>query len=62
MVGLGGQGGLGGPCQGPPVPVGLGATRLSPQMAMLLKLQEAANYIESPDRETMVDPDLQSTL
>lgn len=46
----------------PPVPVGLGATRLSPQMAMLLKLQEAANYIESPDRETMVDPDLQSTL
>ncbi|PKU31018.1 neuron navigator 1 [Limosa lapponica baueri] len=35
---------------------------LSPQMAMLLKLQEAANYIESPDRETMVDPDLQSTL
>jgi len=34
----------------------------SPQMAMLLKLQEAANYIESPDRETMVDPDLQSTL
>ncbi|NXF09318.1 NAV1 protein, partial [Smithornis capensis] len=31
-------------------------------MAMLLKLQEAANYIESPDRETMVDPDLQSTL
>lgn len=33
-----------------------------PQMAMLLKLQEAANYIESPDRETMVDPDLQSTL
>ncbi|XP_042743020.1 neuron navigator 1 isoform X1 [Lagopus leucura] len=33
-----------------------------PLMAMLLKLQEAANYIESPDRETMVDPDLQSTL
>ncbi|CAM9830672.1 unnamed protein product [Bubo scandiacus] len=32
-----------------------------PLMAMLLKLQEAANYIESPDRETMVDPDLQST-
>lgn len=38
------------------------AMLLSPQMAMLLKLQEAANYIESPDRETMVDPDLQSTL
>ncbi|KAJ8393586.1 hypothetical protein AAFF_G00060590 [Aldrovandia affinis] len=33
-----------------------------PLMAMLLKLQEAANYIESPDRETMVDPSLQSTL
>ncbi|KYO33237.1 neuron navigator 3 isoform B [Alligator mississippiensis] len=33
-----------------------------PLMAMLLKLQEAANYIESPDRETMVDPNLQSTL
>lgn len=46
----------------PLFPIGLGATRLSPQMAMLLKLQEAANYIESPDRETMVDPDLQSTL
>lgn len=43
-------------------PPGLSATLLSPQMAMLLKLQEAANYIESPDRETMVDPDLQSTL
>lgn len=47
---------------GPLVPLGLGATLLSLQMAMLLKLQEAANYIESPDRETMVDPDLQSTL
>lgn len=47
---------------GPLIPLGLGATLLSPQMAMLLKLQEAANYIESPDRETMVDPDLQSTL
>lgn len=47
---------------GPLVSLGLGATLLSPQMAMLLKLQEAANYIESPDRETMVDPDLQSTL
>ncbi|XP_074833608.1 neuron navigator 1 isoform X3 [Carettochelys insculpta] len=33
-----------------------------PLMAMLLKLQEAANYIESPDRETMVDPNLQPTL
>ncbi|XP_075766304.1 neuron navigator 1 isoform X4 [Pelodiscus sinensis] len=32
-----------------------------PLMAMLLKLQEAANYIESPDRETMVDPNLQPT-
>ncbi|XP_013989289.2 neuron navigator 1 isoform X3 [Salmo salar] len=30
---------------------------LDPLMAMLLKLQEAANYIESPDRETM-DPSL----
>ena len=46
----------------PLIPLGLGATLLSLQMAMLLKLQEAANYIESPDRETMVDPDLQSTL
>ncbi|KAG5837765.1 hypothetical protein ANANG_G00216130 [Anguilla anguilla] len=33
-----------------------------PLMAMLLKLQEAANYIESPDRETVADPNLQSTL
>ncbi|MBN3319161.1 NAV1 protein, partial [Atractosteus spatula] len=33
-----------------------------PLMAMLLKLQEAANYIESPDRETAVEPNLQSTL
>ncbi|XP_065451046.1 neuron navigator 1 isoform X4 [Chrysemys picta bellii] len=32
-----------------------------PLMAMLLKLQEAANYIESPDRETLVDPNLQPT-
>lgn len=47
---------------GPLAPLGLGAMLLSLQMAMLLKLQEAANYIESPDRETMVDPDLQSTL
>ncbi|KAJ6661056.1 hypothetical protein lerEdw1_016857 [Lerista edwardsae] len=31
------------------------------QMAMLLKLQEAANYIESPDRETL-DPNVQSAL
>lgn len=28
------------------------------QMAMLLKLQEAANYIESPDKETPTDPSL----
>ncbi|XP_078500309.1 neuron navigator 1 isoform X6 [Lissotriton helveticus] len=33
-----------------------------PLMAMLLKLQEAANYIESPDCETMGDPNLQATL
>ncbi|KAJ8258080.1 hypothetical protein GJAV_G00192930 [Gymnothorax javanicus] len=33
-----------------------------PLMAMLLKLQEAANYVESPERETAVDPSLQSTL
>ncbi|XP_074078458.1 neuron navigator 1 isoform X4 [Macrotis lagotis] len=33
-----------------------------PLMAMLLKLQEAANYIESPDRETILDPNLQSSL
>lgn len=31
-------------------------------MAMLLKLQEAANYIESPDRESILDPSLQATL
>lgn len=63
-AGLGGQGGPSG------LPSHLRASclprapamLLSPQMAMLLKLQEAANYIESPDRETMVDPDLQSTL
>ncbi|XP_043932451.1 neuron navigator 1 isoform X2 [Protopterus annectens] len=30
-----------------------------PLMAMLLKLQEAANYIESPDRESILDPNLQ---
>ncbi|KAM6981181.1 LOW QUALITY PROTEIN: neuron navigator 1-like [Aplochiton taeniatus] len=29
-----------------------------PLMAMLLKLQEAANYIESPDKETAMDPSL----
>ncbi|XP_075709736.1 neuron navigator 1 isoform X6 [Rhinoderma darwinii] len=33
-----------------------------PLMAMLLKLQEAANFIESPDRETMCDIDLSSTI
>nr|XP_033773559.1 neuron navigator 1 isoform X4 [Geotrypetes seraphini] len=33
-----------------------------PLMAMLLKLQDAANYIESPDQETIVDPNLQATL
>ncbi|XP_053313775.1 neuron navigator 1 isoform X2 [Spea bombifrons] len=33
-----------------------------PLMAMLLKLQEAANFIESPDRETMCDSDLTSTI
>ncbi|XP_058030429.1 neuron navigator 1 isoform X5 [Ahaetulla prasina] len=32
-----------------------------PLMAMLLKLQEAANYTESPDRETL-DPNVQSAL
>ncbi|KAG9485344.1 hypothetical protein GDO78_008431 [Eleutherodactylus coqui] len=33
-----------------------------PLMAMLLKLQEAADFIESPDRETMCDGDLSSTI
>ncbi|XP_057584518.1 neuron navigator 1 isoform X3 [Hippopotamus amphibius kiboko] len=33
-----------------------------PLMAMLLKLQEAANYIESPDRESILDPNLQAAL
>ncbi|XP_053562901.1 neuron navigator 1 isoform X3 [Bombina bombina] len=33
-----------------------------PLMAMLLKLQEAANFIESPDRDTICDSDLTSTI
>ncbi|XP_035512103.1 neuron navigator 1-like isoform X4 [Morone saxatilis] len=33
-----------------------------PLMAMLLKLQESANYIESPEREGCLDPSLQATL
>ncbi|XP_035864199.1 neuron navigator 1-like isoform X3 [Sander lucioperca] len=33
-----------------------------PLMAMLLKLQESANYIESPERESCLDPTLQATL
>ncbi|XP_034445263.1 neuron navigator 1-like isoform X8 [Hippoglossus hippoglossus] len=33
-----------------------------PLMAMLLKLQESANYIESPEREGILDPTLQATL
>ncbi|XP_054464498.1 neuron navigator 1-like [Anoplopoma fimbria] len=33
-----------------------------PLMAMLLKLQESANYIESPEREGCLDPTLQTTL
>ncbi|XP_029975296.1 neuron navigator 1 [Salarias fasciatus] len=33
-----------------------------PLMAMLLKLQESANYIESPEREGSLDPSLQATL
>nr|XP_046252025.1 neuron navigator 1-like isoform X2 [Scatophagus argus] len=33
-----------------------------PLMAMLLKLQESANYIESPEREGYLDPTLQATL
>ncbi|KAJ0064180.1 hypothetical protein NL108_001489 [Boleophthalmus pectinirostris] len=33
-----------------------------PLMAMLLKLQESANYIESPEREGSLDPTLQTTL
>ncbi|KAG8450969.1 hypothetical protein GDO86_003302 [Hymenochirus boettgeri] len=33
-----------------------------PLMAMLLKLQEAANFIESPDRETMCEGDLTTTI
>lgn len=32
------------------------------QMAMLLKLQESANYIESPERDVSVDPGFQATL
>ncbi|XP_023812375.1 neuron navigator 1 isoform X7 [Oryzias latipes] len=33
-----------------------------PLMAMLLKLQESANYIESPERESSLDPTLQAAL
>nr|XP_054601924.1 neuron navigator 1 isoform X7 [Nothobranchius furzeri] len=33
-----------------------------PLMAMLLKLQESANYIESPEREGCLDPTLQTML
>ncbi|XP_076022504.1 neuron navigator 1 isoform X2 [Genypterus blacodes] len=33
-----------------------------PLMAMLLKLQESANYIESPEQEGILDPSLQTTL
>uniref|UniRef100_A0A3Q1JFJ5 AAA+ ATPase domain-containing protein n=1 Tax=Anabas testudineus TaxID=64144 RepID=A0A3Q1JFJ5_ANATE len=33
-----------------------------PLMAMLLKLQESANYIESPEREGCLDSTLQATL
>ncbi|XP_032376599.1 neuron navigator 1 isoform X2 [Etheostoma spectabile] len=33
-----------------------------PLMVMLLKLQESANYIESPERESCLDPTLQATL
>uniref|UniRef100_A0A7N9AZP2 Neuron navigator 1 n=1 Tax=Mastacembelus armatus TaxID=205130 RepID=A0A7N9AZP2_9TELE len=33
-----------------------------PLMAMLLKLQESANYIESPEREGSLDATLQTTL
>ncbi|XP_030624040.1 neuron navigator 1 [Chanos chanos] len=33
-----------------------------PLMAMLLKLQESANYIESPDRDITGDPSFQATL
>nr|XP_014343598.1 PREDICTED: neuron navigator 1 isoform X3 [Latimeria chalumnae] len=38
-----------------------GSLESDPLMAMLLKLQESANYIESPDRETNLDSNLQST-
>ncbi|KAJ3586237.1 hypothetical protein NHX12_012637, partial [Muraenolepis orangiensis] len=33
-----------------------------PLMAMLLKLQESANYIESPERDCTMDPSFQTTL
>ncbi|KAL4673951.1 hypothetical protein H8959_017885, partial [Pygathrix nigripes] len=49
----------------PPPTVGPHSIASPPEdrtMAMLLKLQEAANYIESPDRETILDPNLQATL
>jgi hypothetical protein len=31
-------------------------------MAMLLKLQESANFIESPERDCTLDPSFQTTL
>ncbi|XP_036447750.1 neuron navigator 1 isoform X2 [Colossoma macropomum] len=38
------------------------AMESDPLMAMLLKLQESANYIESPERNISVDPSFQATL
>ncbi|RVE70616.1 hypothetical protein OJAV_G00066000 [Oryzias javanicus] len=39
-----------------------GTLESDPLMAMLLKLQESANYIESPEREGSLDPTLQAAL
>uniref|UniRef100_A0AAR2IK27 Neuron navigator 1 n=1 Tax=Pygocentrus nattereri TaxID=42514 RepID=A0AAR2IK27_PYGNA len=38
------------------------AMESDPLMAMLLKLQESANYIESPERNISLDPSFQATL
>ncbi|KAL7859474.1 hypothetical protein SRHO_G00146210 [Serrasalmus rhombeus] len=38
------------------------ALESDPLMAMLLKLQESANYIESPERNISLDPSFQATL
>uniref|UniRef100_A0A8C5F5P9 Neuron navigator 1 n=1 Tax=Gadus morhua TaxID=8049 RepID=A0A8C5F5P9_GADMO len=40
----------------------LSTLEYDPLMAMLLKLQESANFIESPERDCTLDPSFQTTL